>query len=139
MKAVLPFPTGTGLSERLRRCQQLSVTAVDPHDEEQLRFELSDAEILLHVLHPVTAQVIFGAPNLRLIQKIGVGTNTIDIDAARSAGIAVANMPGTNTQAVAEHTLALMLATLRSIVQFHGAMLTGAWLEPAARQARLGR
>ena len=53
------------------------------------------------------------APRLRLIQKIGVGVNTIDLDAARQRGIAVANMPGTNSPAVAEMTLMLMLATLR--------------------------
>ncbi len=41
--------------------------------------------------------------------------NTIDLDAARAHGVAVANMPGTNSQAVAEMTLALMLAALRRI------------------------
>ena len=49
--------------------------------------------------------MIAGAPRLRLIQKIGVGVNTIDLEAARARGIAVCNMPGTNTPAVAEMTL----------------------------------
>jgi len=56
---------------------------------------LPDAEVLLHVLKPVTAAVIERAAQLRLIQKIGVGVNTIDLAAARARGIAVANMPGT--------------------------------------------
>jgi phosphoglycerate dehydrogenase-like enzyme len=76
---------------------------------------MADADILLHVLEPVTATVIDAAPRLRLIQKIGIGVNTIDLDAARRRGIAVCNMPGTNTQAVAEMTLLLMLATLRRL------------------------
>jgi phosphoglycerate dehydrogenase-like enzyme len=78
---------------------------------------MADADILLHVLEPVTATVIDAAPRLRLIQKIGIGVNTIDLDAARRRGIAVCNMPGTNTQAVAEMTLLLMLATLRRLAQ----------------------
>ena len=54
--------------------------------------------------------MIAAAPRLRLIQKIGVGVNTIDLDAAKARGIPVCNLPGTNSRAVAELTLALMLA-----------------------------
>jgi phosphoglycerate dehydrogenase-like enzyme len=76
---------------------------------------MRDAEVLLHVLEPVTEAVMGAAPRLRLIQKIGVGVNTIDVDAAGARGIAVCNMPGSNSQAVAEATLLLMLATLRRL------------------------
>ncbi len=73
--------------------------------------EIADTDVLLHVLAPVTAAMIDAAPQLKLIQKIGVGVNTIDLrHAAKARGIAVCNMPGTNSQAVAEMTLALMLA-----------------------------
>ena len=68
---------------------------------------------LLHVLTPVTREVIAAAPKLKLIQKLGVGVNTIALDAAREHGVAVCNMPGTNSQAVAEMALSLMLAVLR--------------------------
>ena len=70
-------------------------------------------EVLWHVLKPVTAAVIARAPRLRLIQKIGVGVNTIDLDAAAARGIAVCNLPGSNSRAVAEMALLLMLACLR--------------------------
>jgi phosphoglycerate dehydrogenase-like enzyme len=56
-----------------------------------------------------------GAPRLRLVQKIGVGVDTIDLVAAQRRGVAVANLPGTNTQAVAEAALMLMLAALRNL------------------------
>jgi phosphoglycerate dehydrogenase-like enzyme len=69
-------------------------------------------------LKPVTSQVIANAPGLRLIQKIGVGVNTIDLKAAEERGLAVANMPGTNSRAVAESTLTLMLAALRRTLYF---------------------
>ncbi|WOF44906.1 hydroxyacid dehydrogenase [Sphingopyxis indica] len=73
----------------------------------------SEITALLHVLTPVTAEFIASAPELRLIQKLGVGVNTIALDAAREAGVAVCNMPGTNSQAVAEMALSLMMAVLR--------------------------
>lgn len=68
---------------------------------------------LLHVLTPVTPEFIASAPKLKLIQKLGVGVNTIALDAARTHGVAVCNMPGTNSQAVAEMALSLMMAVLR--------------------------
>src|SRR3546814_20728455 len=67
---------------------------------------------LLHVLTPVTDEFIASAPKLKLIQKLGVGVNTIALDAAREHGVAVCNMPGTNSQAVAKMALSLMMAVL---------------------------
>ena len=68
---------------------------------------------LLHVLTPVTGDFIASAPKLKLIQKLGVGVNTIALDEAGEHGVAVCNMPGTNSQAVAEMALSLMMAVLR--------------------------
>ena len=97
--------------------------------------ELRDADVLLHILKPVTDEVLAGAPRLRLVQKIGVGVNTIDLEAARRRGVAVANMPGTNTQAVAEATLMLMLAALRNLAGFDRACRAGNGWTPG-REAR---
>ena len=63
------------------------------------------AEVLWHCLRPVDAASSTRRRDLRLVQKIGVGVNTIDLERARARGIAVCNMPGTNSRAVAEHTL----------------------------------
>jgi phosphoglycerate dehydrogenase-like enzyme len=86
--------------------------------------------VIWHVLKRCTAEMISAAPKLRLIQKIGVGVNTIDLDAAKARGIAVCNLPGTNARAVAELTLALMLAVLRRLPRFDAAMRRGEWLDP---------
>ena len=82
-------------------------------DTARLAALLPDVEVWWHVLRPITAADIDGAPKLRLIHKLGVGVNTIDLDAARRRGITVCNMPGANAVAVAESTLALILAALR--------------------------
>lgn len=100
-------------------------------DEDALLAALPDTEALLHVLEPVTAERMDRAPKLKLIQKLGVGVNTIDLDAARARGIAVANLPGVNATAVAEMTLGLLLAVLRRIPALDSATRAGTgWSDP---------
>ncbi len=118
MKAVLHYRASHGFRAMLARAAEVAgvdAVVVDEDDDAAFAREIADAEVLLHVLKPVTAGMIAAAPRLRLIQKLGVGVNTIDLDAAKAAGAAVCNMPGTNSQAVAEMTLALMLAVLRRL------------------------
>jgi phosphoglycerate dehydrogenase-like enzyme len=57
--------------------------------------------------------------------------NTIDLDAAKAREIPVCNLPGTNSRAVAELTLALMLATLRRVPRFDALLRGGGWSDPA--------
>ena len=132
MKAVLQYRASPGLRRRLAALNFPTVV-VDEADNDSFGREMRDAEILLHVLEPVTAAVIDAAPRLELIQKIGIGVNTIDLDAARRRGVAVCNMPGSNTQAVAEMTLLLMLGTLRRLAQLDRLTRAGqGWeLDPA--------
>ncbi|MFM9970335.1 MAG: NAD(P)-dependent oxidoreductase [Burkholderiales bacterium] len=78
------------------------------------------------------------APNLKLIQKIGVGVNTIDLEAAKRRGIPVCNLPGTNSRAVAEMTLLLMLACLRQIRTLDSLVRTDGWYNALRMQDRLG-
>ncbi len=134
MKAILHYPASPGFRRSLDDIapEWLHVAIVDPNDARRFADEMGDGEVLLHVLAPVTAAVIESAPRLRFIQKIGVGVDTIDLDAAEARGIAVANMPGTNSQAVAEMALALMLATLRNLLYLDRATRSGSgWrLEP---------
>ena len=141
MKAIFHYDAGPRLQSRLAALAEdgFVVAACAEADDARLAALLPDAEVLLHVLRPVTAAVMAGAPKLRLIQKIGVGLNTIDLPAARARGIAVCNMPGTNTQAVAEATLLLMLAALRSLAGIDRATRTGqGWALGPGLQERVG-
>jgi phosphoglycerate dehydrogenase-like enzyme len=126
MKAILHFSASRRLRARLSQIADPQIVVVDDGDDARFFEELADTAVLLHVLKPVTAEVIARAPRLQLIQKIGVGVNTIDLDAAFKAGVAVANMPGSNTTAVAEHALALMFATLRRIAMLDSTTRAGA-------------
>jgi len=122
---------GPDLAARLAGVPGLHITACPEDDEGLLARLLPDTDVLWHVLKPCTEAMIAAAPKLRLIQKIGVGVNTIDLEAAKVRGIPVCNLPGTNSRAVAEMTLALMLAALRRVPQFDAALRAGTWSDPA--------
>ena len=141
MRVVFHYDTGPALARRLRGLagQGLDVVACGEADDARFAEAMADADVLWHVLRPVSAAHIAAAPRLRLIQKIGVGVNTIDLAAARKRGVPVCNMPGTNTRAVAEMTLALMLAALRRLPSFGRALEAGrGWAMDPAIQDRLG-
>lgn len=122
MKVILHYAASPALRARVAALPGLSVAVVEERDREGFLREIPDAEVLWHSLERVTPQVIEAAPKLKLVQKIGVGVDTIALDACKARGIAVCNMPGTNTQAVAEMTLALMFAVLRRIVMLDTAI-----------------
>lgn len=77
--------------------------------------ELPEAEVIWHVLRPISGADLRQGTRLKLVHKLGAGVNTIDVAAATGRGIAVANMPGANAPSVAEGTLLLMLAALRRL------------------------
>lgn len=139
-RVLFHYQAGERLTRRLRAlaAHGLDVRIVAPEDPDGLERELPEADILWHALAPVTAALIGAAPRLRLIQKWGVGLNTIDLEAARARGIMVANMPGTNSRAVAELTLLLMLACLRRLVELDPALRSGQWAPPLATMEQLG-
>jgi phosphoglycerate dehydrogenase-like enzyme len=139
MRVIFHYAAGPALSARLAALPDLSVTVCSESDDTKLMELLPEADVLWHVLKPVTAAMMARAPKLRLIQKIGVGVNTIDLEAAKERGIAVCNLPGTNARAVAELTLALMLATVRRLPLFDAAMRDGsAWALDPTVQDNLG-
>lgn len=93
---------------------EISVSCCEGYGDEFNRL-LQETDVIWHVLTPLTKDIISSAPSLRLIQKIGVGVNTIDLEEARARAVKVCNMPGTNSRAVAEMVLLLIMATLRRL------------------------
>ena len=135
VRAVFHYACSPSLSAKLEALAPpwLGIRSCPESDDALLYRLLADAEVLLHVLKPATAMVMDAAPDLELIQKIGVGVNTIDLEHARLRGIRVCNMPGTNSRAVAEAALMLMLTVLRRARDLDAATRAGdGWrLDPA--------
>ncbi|GAA2264550.1 2-hydroxyacid dehydrogenase [Streptomyces ruber] len=88
---------------------------------------IADADALIAGMDPVTAEVMDAAPRLKVIAKHGVGTDTIDLDAARERGIPVVCAPGSNSRAVAEYAFGLILDATRRITASHTAVMAGGW------------
>ena len=78
--------------------------------------------------------VFRAVPELRLVSKYGVGLDMIDLDAARRHGVSIRWTPGVNRQAVAELTIAFMIALSRQIVPLAAEMRDGKWRQPGGRQ-----
>ncbi len=90
-----------------------------------------------------TAGEIAALPNLKLLAAQGAGYENLDLTAARARGIALCNGAGTNDDCVADHTLALLLASLRGLAQQGAALRAGQWrdalpLYPQLSGRRLG-
>jgi D-3-phosphoglycerate dehydrogenase len=75
----------------------------------------------------VTAEVIAKAEKLKVIGRAGAGVDNIDANEATKRGIIVMNTPGGNTIAATEHTLAMMLATMRNIPRANSSLLEEKW------------
>jgi D-3-phosphoglycerate dehydrogenase len=86
-------------------------------------FSLADAVIVRNLA--IDASLMDSCPRLAIIAKHGAGFDNIDVAAATARGIVVANVPGGNADAVAEGTVALMLATLRRVPEVHGLVISG--------------
>jgi phosphoglycerate dehydrogenase-like enzyme len=89
--------------------------------------ELADTEYLIGNVDPMDEAFFRAAPKLRLAQLFSAGYDHVDLDAARRAGVIVANNGGANSHAVAEHTILLMLAVYRKLVPQHAMTSSGAW------------
>jgi D-3-phosphoglycerate dehydrogenase len=76
---------------------------------------------------PFTDVVFEASPQLRVIARLGVGTDSIDLDAATRAGVVVTTTPGLNDETCADHALALLLAATRRVVEHDASVRRGEW------------
>src|ERR1700691_5774357 len=88
---------------------------------------LAEANYLLGNVEGMDDAFYRAAPRLRLVQLFSAGYDRVDLDAARRAGVLVANNGGANSRAVAEHTILLMLAVYRRLVHHHDMTAGGRW------------
>jgi D-3-phosphoglycerate dehydrogenase / 2-oxoglutarate reductase len=95
--------------------------------EDELVGMVAETEILIAGTEPITAKVMEAAPNLKLISRVGIGMDNVDLLAARTRGIAVSYTPEAPAPAVAELTFGLMLSLLRHTHVANLGMHRGEW------------
>jgi glyoxylate reductase len=111
------------------------VAVLEPWPPEE---ELSGVEVLLEAVVPVGRDELRLLPDLRFVGNYGVGYDNVDVAACGDRGIAVTNTPGVLDAAVAELTLALMLACRRQLVASDRFVRDARWHTGWSRPERLG-
>ncbi|MFW0796735.1 C-terminal binding protein [Gordonia sp. CPCC 205515] len=97
----------------------------------------ADPAAILTCWAPISAAAIAATTRLRVIARMGVGLDNIDVPAATAAGAWVTNVPDYCTEEVAEHAVALILGLTRGVAAFDRSVRAGAWQPATARLTRL--
>src|SRR5438874_226483 len=122
----LPNHDPLGLLEAARVRYQLNPFGRRLTEPELIEL-IHDVSILIAGTEPITTEVMEAAPQLQLIARVGIGLDSVDLEAARMRGIAVTYTPEAPAPAVAELTVGLMLDLLRSISRADRLMHSKHW------------
>ena len=107
-----------------------------PFPSAEAVFELTakiQADAILTRQGPVNASAMAASHRLRIVARHGVGVDDVDLAAAAARGIVVARAPGSNTRAVAEHTMAMILALAKDLHILSPHLSAGGWREATTK------
>ncbi len=112
----------------LSRAEVVYYDSLPSGQDDALR-RIADAELIINIRSSVTfsEDLLKACPKMKILSMWGTGTDHVDLGAAERLGITVTNTPGVSAYAMAEHTLALMLAVARNIPQIDAATKKGDW------------
>jgi len=117
-----------GLNEELIRQKGGTIRygkAVDERDRVRLA---ERAEVMMAGMAPMKREFLAALPHLKGLVRLGIGVDSVDLDAATDLGIVVANVPDFCSEEVAEHTLGLIFAVTRKIVLADRRTRAGQWV-----------
>lgn len=113
--------------QRLEKIPDIKIYDDADNDPKVIIDRIKDAEIITASYIDITSEIIGRCPKLKYIISPAVGSDWIDKKAATDHEIKILNCPSFNSQAVAEHAIALMFAVKRKIVQAHESLINGTW------------
>src|SRR5881296_1388116 len=127
-------PDGKALLEKEAR-----VVVCEDETEAGLVKTAAEAQGILFRVRPRCTESLMGAcQKLKVVGRHGVGLDTVDIPAATRLGVAVVHAPGSNSQAVAEHALMLMLTCVKRTFAVDKSTRAGDWNSARAGNTELG-
>ena len=116
--------------ERLTHLKSIAdVVCEIPRSNEETIELVRDANAIISGDSPLTNQILENAKFLKIIARVGVGYDNVDLDAATRRRIIVTNVPGALSDSVAEHTILLMLAVARRLVVADKSVREGRWAD----------
>jgi D-3-phosphoglycerate dehydrogenase len=127
MKILVTDPIADAGIERLREAGHEVETGDDLAGDDLLAAVGDANALIVRSGTEVTTEVFEAADDLVIVGRAGIGVDNIDVDAATEHGVIVANAPEGNVRAAAEHTVAMLFATARSIPQAHTRLKAGDW------------
>ncbi len=124
-----PQIQGSPHLDRLRERGEVVLYDTRPKDDAEKLARARDAAIILNSRGQVKwpAELLHQLPRLRMMTVCGIGTDAIDLAAAREQGVVVCNIPGRTAPVVAEHAFALLLAVSRRLTFQTIEMKRGGW------------
>ena len=96
-------------------------------NENELSEMISDFDILIAGTEPITSKVLDAAPKLKMISRVGIGLDSVDLLSTKKRGIRVSYTPDAPAPAVAELTMGLIFSLLRSIHVSNSQLHKGEW------------
>lgn len=118
---------GNGIDlEFLKEFGEVTVYDLTPPEVLVERLQGADAVIVNKV--QITAQVMAACPTLKYVGLFATGFNNIDVGYAAEHGVTVCNVPGYSTEAVAQHTFALLLAVTDRVHEYNATVAEGDWV-----------
>ncbi len=116
------------IAEKILLENNIEVDVITNFEPDELIKNISNYEgLIVRSATKVTNEVIENAKNLKVIGRAGAGVDNIDLIAAKEKNIIVMNTPGGNTNATAEHSLALLLSLSRKISKADFTTHKGEW------------
>jgi D-3-phosphoglycerate dehydrogenase len=96
-------------------------------DEDSLIENCQEADALAVIREPISRRVLSSLPKCRMVARMGIGVDVVDLEAATELGIQVTNVPDASDSEVAAHAAALMMALLRRVRTFDMSIRDGNW------------
>ena len=128
MKVLVTDPLSEEGVKVFQESPDIEVDVVTDLTPEELKGIIGDYHALvIRSTTRVTAEIIEGAHNLKVIGRAGTGLDNVDIPAVSKKGIVVMNTPGGNTITAAEHTIGMIMALSRNIPQATASLKQGKW------------
>ena len=124
-----PQIQGSSHLERLKPYGEVTLYTDRPKSLEEQIERAKDADIIMNTRGIVTwyAEALHQLPKLRLIATCSIGTDMLDLDAARELGVVICNQPGRTAPVVAEHGFGLMFAAAKRAAFMTAAVKAGGW------------
>ena len=128
MPKVLISDAMDGIAEKILTSNKIDVDVKTDFNIKELKDKISEYDgLIIRSATKVTKEIIENAKNLKIIGRAGAGVDNIDLVTAKEKKIIVMNTPGGNTNATAEHTLALLMSLSRKISKADASTHKGEW------------